>query len=70
MDINTLNLEDAVEHNVKIMLMYLRRKWTGNKMDRLIVIGPPDKVAVPLKTTFSLMSKWVTTYKKHGISHD
>ena len=60
-----LDLEAAVEHNVDVMCARLKKKWKGNKYEMLI---GNDDVAFPLAKTFNDVSKWVTTYKKCGIS--
>ena len=60
-----LDLEEAVKHNVNVMVAYLKKKWKGNKYEMLI---GTDDVAVPLNKTFGDLSKWGTMYNSRGIS--
>ena len=64
-DNELLDLEEAVKHNVDVMVAHLKKKWKGNKYKMLI---GTDDVAVSLEKTFGDLSKWGTMYLKKGIS--
>ena len=63
-----LGLQGAVKHNVKIKLSYYKATWPKTKYDLLLGDHPFEKVPMKLAKTFTVISKYHTTYKNAGIS--
>ena len=63
-----LDLQGAVKQNVKTFLKYYKEKWSETKYDLLLGPNPLNNVPMTLAKTFTVIAKYHTTYKKHGIS--
>ena len=62
-----LDLQGAVKQNVKTFLKYYKEKWSESKYDLLLGPNPPHNVPMTLAKTFTVIAKYHTTYKNHGI---
>ena len=63
-----LDLQGAVRKNIKTFVSYYKETWPDTKYDLLLLGDDPlETVPMELSQTFTVMSKYHTTYKKHGL---